>query len=34
MHREADAEVGVVIEVCACGDNPVNKTGFYKRDQS
>jgi hypothetical protein len=33
VHREADAEVRVVIEIGAGRDDPVNKAGFDERNQ-
>ena len=33
MHGEADAEVRVVVEVRAGGDDPVDEAGFDERDQ-
>src|SRR5262245_29342997 len=34
VHREADAEVRIVVEVCARGNDPINKSGFDEWNQS
>src|SRR2546425_13086973 len=31
-HFKADAEMRIVIEICACGDNPIDKTRAHQRD--